>query len=142
MGNNEQMSSQELKIQAMIGRFLESRNAVPRNESVGPHLDEDSFSAFTEGRLSEREAKPMITHLVDCSFCRNVTAELVRMDIAFAETETIAPAAAAEPTRVSDVLSSLFSKIFGSSDGAVFAHHETEESEEEIDAGEKKENNS
>jgi hypothetical protein len=39
----------------------------------------------------------------------------------------------AEPTKVSEVLSGLFSKIFGTTDGAVFAHNETEGSEEDKD---------
>ncbi|MDM7921286.1 MAG: hypothetical protein QUS14_03215 [Pyrinomonadaceae bacterium] len=137
MANNQEMTSEEMKIQAIIGGFLATNKGNMSRESAGPHLDEDSFAAFTEGRLSEREAKPMISHLVDCSFCRNVTVELVRLDAAFAVDEIEVPASSAEPARISDVLAGLFSKIFGSSDGAVFAHHEADEKEREDNEEEK-----
>ena len=133
MANNGEMTSQELKIQAIIGGFLKANKGVTSRESLDGHVDEDTFAAFTEGRLSEREAKPVVSHLVDCTFCRNVTAELLRLDAAFAETEFEAHASQAEPTRISEVLAGLFSKIFGSNDGAVFAHHESEEKDEAND---------
>ncbi|PND82644.1 hypothetical protein C1X11_27985, partial [Escherichia coli] len=72
---------------------------------------------------------------VDCSFCRHVTAELVRLDFAFADQEAAMPATArqSEPTSVSDVLSNLLSRIFGTSDSAVLAHQEPEEEKKEED---------
>jgi hypothetical protein len=131
MENKEYMTPQEAAIQNLVGRFLKARSANNFNRAAdGPHLDQDSLAAFTEGTLSEREAKPIVSHLVDCSFCRHVTAELVRLDMAFAETPaTAAIAETAEPRRVSEVLSGLLSKIFGTTDGAVFAHEEKKEDE-------------
>jgi hypothetical protein len=132
MENKEYMTPQEAAIQNLVGQFLKARSANNFNRAAGgPHLDQDSLAAFTEGTLSEREAKPIVSHLVDCSFCRHITAELIRLDMAFAE----APAATqiaetAEPRRVSEVLSGLLSKIFGTTDGAVFAHEEKKEDEE------------
>lgn len=132
MESKGNINPQEAAMQNLVGRYLIARSAAEFNRAAdGPHLDHDSLAAFTEGGLSEREAKPVVSHLVDCSFCRHVTAELIRLDMAFAEN----PAAAAitetaEPSRVSEVLSGLVSRIFGTTDGAVFAHNEEEEDEE------------
>lgn len=119
-------------MQGLIDRYLASR-ALSESPAQGLHLDEDSLTAFAEGRLSDREAKPMITHLVDCTFCLHVTAELVRLDLHFAP--EIEPARAlvqsAEPSKVSEVLSRLLSRIFGTSDGAVLAYDDKEKKDEE-----------
>lgn len=123
------MNSQEVAMQGLIGSYLKVRSASDRNIPVNsPHLDNDSLAAFTEGSLSALEARPMVSHLVDCSFCRHVTAELIRLDLAFADNPaTVSNTAISEPTKVSAVLNGLLSKIFGTSDGAVFAHSEKDE---------------
>jgi hypothetical protein len=130
---NTQLDPQELKIQGLIDRYLNHRDAALGPDALERHIDQDSLAAFTEGSISEREAAPLVRHLVDCSFCRHITAELVRLDLAFAESPVPESVPSAEPTKVSEVLSGLFSKIFGTTDGAVFAHNETEGSEEDKD---------
>jgi hypothetical protein len=80
-----------------------------------------------------------VSHLVECSFCRHVTSELVRLDLAFADEQVHVAVEESQPSRISEVLSGLFAKIFGTSDSAVFAHHETEEKTE--DKEDKKEEN-
>lgn len=123
---------QALRIQGLIDQYLSSRYQHTTAEAQGMHLDDDSLTAFAEGRLSPREAEPMIGHLVQCSFCRHITADLVRLDLAFAgETEAVRPVESAEPSKISEVLSGLISRIFGTGDEAVFAHHETEEKKED-----------
>jgi hypothetical protein len=89
------------------------------------------LTAFVEGNLSERESTPIVSHLVDCSFCRHVTAELLRLDFAFAGEEAPVRVIESAPTSVSDVLNNLLSRIFGTSDSAVLAHQEPEEKEDE-----------
>jgi len=125
MKNLEKNNAPEAMIESLVGQFLKARSGTEFNRSAeGPHLDHDSLAAFTEGNLSEREARPIVSHLADCSFCRHVTAELIRLDLAFADAPAPAPiATAAEPTKISEVLSGLLSRIFGTSDGAVFAHN-------------------
>lgn len=132
MANNEYTNSQEAAIQNLVGQFLKARSGRELGRAAsGPHLDQDSLAAFTEGTLSEREARPIVSHLVDCSFCLHVTAELVRLDMAFAETPAVVPVAeTAEPRKVSEVLSGLISRIFGTTDGAVFAHEEKNKDDE------------
>ena len=107
MENKGLINPQDIQIQGVIDRYLRSKKASSDN-SIAPdyHLDEDSLSAFTEGNLSRREAQPIVSHLVDCSFCRHVTAELIRLDLAFAG-EEIQPSAVVEsqPSKISEVLS-------------------------------------
>lgn len=134
MENKGLIQSEDLRIQGLVENYLRFRsaNAIVENAK---HLDEDTLTAFVEGNLTERESAPVMRHLVDCSFCRHVTAELVRLDFAFADEETTVPVVArqAEPTSVSDVLSNLLSRIFGTTDSAVLAHQEPEEEKNEED---------
>lgn len=132
MENKGKINPTDLKIQGLIDRYLKVRSANNGNETAQTHLDEDSLAAFAEGNLTYREAQPVVNHLVDCSFCRNITAELVRLDLTFAEhAPPSAAASETQPTKVSEVLSGILSRIFGTNDGAVFAHHEEDQEEEE-----------
>ena len=141
MENKGQMNSQEAMMQGLIGRYLKVRSAETRNLTLtSPHLDTDSLAAFTEGNLSSAEARPMVGHLVDCSFCRHITAELIKLDLAFADNPVTTKAAATnEPSKVSEVLSGLLSRMFGTSDGAVFAHNEKDEEADKQETSEKDE---
>lgn len=137
---NEAQNTQDTKIQGLLGQYLRLRASDRDLTQTGEwHLDDDSLNAFVEGNLSEREAAPMLTHLIDCSFCRHVTAELVKLDLAFAETENVAIVEERQPSSVSEVLSGILSRIFGTSDSAVFAHQESEE--EDPETGKKEERN-
>jgi len=130
MENEIKLNPQEQQIQGLLNRYLASHST--RNTAEGSHIDDDSLSAFVEGTLNRRESDSIVTHLVDCGFCRHTTAELVRLDLAFAAEE--APARiveTAEPSKISEVLSGIFSKIFGTTDGAVFAHEEQKKKEDE-----------
>lgn len=125
-----QLNSKEIRIQGLLDSYLRTSAA---NTELSPeinHLDEDSLTTFVEGNLDELEAKPIITHLADCSFCRHVSAELIRLDTAFSEDTQTAAVISEEPASVGAVLSGILSRIFGTNDAAVFAHNEEDESEE------------
>jgi hypothetical protein len=128
MENTGNKNIEEIRIQGLLDSYLNRQSTVVSTQQN--HLDEDSLAAFVEGNLSERESKPIVSHLVDCSFCRHVTAELVRLDLAFADEQVQAVVEENQPSRISEVLNNLLAKIFGTSDSAVFAHHETEEKTE------------
>ncbi|HLM59380.1 MAG TPA: hypothetical protein VK308_01125 [Pyrinomonadaceae bacterium] len=133
MENKKLISPQDIQIQGVLDRYLRSRNSREDLALQDRHLDEDSLAAFTEGNLSEREAQPIVSHLVDCSFCRHVTAELIRLDSAFADEEVPVAVTENQPSKISEVLSNLFSRIFGANEGAVFAHQEKEEESEKAE---------
>ncbi len=122
-----QMNPKEIQIQGLLDRFLQAKSISNGFETSSEHLDDDTLTTFVEGNLSESEAKPITTHLVNCSFCRHITAELVKLDFAFADDTQVVTATNAKPTKVADVLSGILSRIFGSNDGAVFAHQESDE---------------
>jgi len=130
MENTGKRSADELKIQELLGAFLASRESLKSSAAeTSYHLDEDSLAVFAEGNLSERESMPVISHLVDCGFCRHKTAELVKLDLDFAGADQPMTVADREPSKISEVLSGLLAKIFGTTDEAVFAHHEKKEDE-------------
>lgn len=145
MENMGQMNPQEIRIQGVLDKYLASRSSeTPSASAIGGHIDDDSLAAFTEGNLNARESAPIVRHLIDCSFCRHITAELVRLDLEFAASDDIARPAvrnAEEPAKISEVLSGLLSKIFGTRDGAVFAHNEAEGEESEAAEAESEEKN-
>lgn len=130
MNNKGTTNSEEIKIQGLLDNYLRLNNKNSNSENK-QHLDDDLLTAFVEGNLSLREQKPIVSHLVECSFCRHITSELVKLDLAFAESEVAIANFETQPTKVSEVLSGIFSRLFGSSDGAVFAHQEAEKDEEE-----------
>lgn len=138
MENTEKLQPQEIQIQGLIDRYLKA-NTANNLQVEAQHLDEDTLSAFVEGNLSQRESKPIVGHLVDCSFCRHITAELVRLDLAFAG-EEVQPiiSQSEQPSKISEVLSGLLSRLFGTNDGVVFAHQEDEKKPEDAEKPEDK----
>ena len=130
MENTGKVNPLDIKIQGLLDRFLKVRSAEAGTLKTQDHLDEDILSAFVEGNIKQREAGYVVSHLVDCSFCRNITTELVRLDLAFAGEVQHEPIAENQPTRIADVLNGILNRIFGSNEGAVFAHHEEENTEE------------
>ncbi|MEP6704408.1 MAG: hypothetical protein ABJB34_06355 [Acidobacteriota bacterium] len=126
MDYTNKLGTEELTMQSLLEAFLLSRSSLKSSAAeTSFHVDEDFLAAFTEGNLGERESMPVVSHLVDCGFCRQKTAELVRLGIAFETGEDeIRPMSSAEPHKISEVLSGILSKIFGTAEGAVFAHNE------------------
>jgi hypothetical protein len=133
MESIHQNDPQLIKIQGLLESYLTAREIKRSAESISAgHLDEDSLSAFVEGRISERQSTPVVSHLVDCSFCRHVTTELIRLDASLAENEiSAAPALTKEPSKVSEVLSGILERMFGTGESAVFAHSDEKDEDAE-----------
>ncbi len=96
----------EETIKKLLEVYLVSSSAIPENED---HLDDDVLSAFIEGTLSKRELKPIISHLVKCSFCRHLAAEIIKFDSLISE-ESISQSA--KPTKFSETIKKLLSELF------------------------------
>jgi len=132
MGNTQPNNTETVKIQGILARYLELRSRQTVQSQALAHLDEDSLNAFAEGRLSEREAMPVIDHLTDCSFCRHKTVEMVRLELEFADMNApVQVRETSEPASVASVLNGILSRIFGSGESAVFAHEEPRKNDEE-----------
>lgn len=121
--NRDTKSIRRLIAARLVNHVLEDSAAV---SATGAHPDEDALNSFIEGRLSERESAPFISHLIACGLCRRITAQLTRLDSeldAFSETVT-SPSAEDEPGRLRRFLADLAARVLDSSeDDAVFAYH-------------------
>ncbi|HEX8922843.1 MAG TPA: zf-HC2 domain-containing protein [Pyrinomonadaceae bacterium] len=112
------------RVRRMVHLRLQGRASLASVSPVGSHLDEDALSAFVEGRLSNLESAPLVRHLVGCHSCRNITAQLIRLDTELSgiETENVPPAE--EPGRIRRLLADLAARVLPSSeDDVVFAYH-------------------
>ncbi len=133
MRNNSQIKSEITNIERVLESYLRLKVSSDTINTEGQHLDQDALTAFVESRLTLRETPPIVNHLVKCSFCRHITAELVRLDLAFADDEEVFTVNEKQPSKVSEVLSGLLTRIFGNSDNAVFAHQEKDEESDETE---------
>jgi hypothetical protein len=115
------------RVRRMVQQHLKGRASLATASSVGTHLDEDALSSFVEGRLSQQESAPLVRHLVGCNSCRNITAQLIRLDteLSFTEAEQQPQRhAEEEPGRIRALLAGLASRVLPSSDDdTVFAYH-------------------
>ena len=112
------------RFRRMLHQHLQHRAADALTSKIGSHLDEDALSAFVEGRLSSLESAPIVGHLVGCGSCRNITAQLIRLDSELSSVDAEIPAASEEPGRIRKLLADLASRVLPSSEGdAVFAYH-------------------
>ncbi len=133
-------------IRYMIHQRLQQRALADRMTQATAHLDEDALSAFVEGRLSEAESKPFVSHLVACTYCRRITAQLIRLESELRVNErageTDTPVTPEEPGRIRRLLENLASRVLPSEDEAVFAYHapaEDFQQEDEADRNKEKE---
>lgn len=118
---SDQMSD---RVRRMVHQRLSSRAGVTPASTAGTHLDEDALSAFIEGRLSNLESAPLVRHLVGCGLCRNITAQLVRLDTELSGIETETAPQKEEPGRIRSLLADLAARVFPSTDDdVVFAYH-------------------
>lgn len=132
MKHVKDLSIENARMHDLLDRYFASRRTLKSSAAeTSFHLDEDSLANFVEGSLSRREMEPVVDHLVECRFCLHKTAELVRLDLELAEISPAPADGSAQPVSISTVLSDLFSKIFGTNDGAVFAHEEKKDNEDE-----------
>ena len=132
MEHVKDLSIENARMHDLLDRYFASRRTLKSSAAeTSFHLDEDSLATFVEGTMSLRESGSVVDHLVDCRFCLHKTAELVRLDLELADVNHVALAdTSAQPVSISTVLSDLFSKIFGTSDSAVFAHEEKKDDED------------
>lgn len=118
---SDQMSD---RVRRMVHQRLNSRAGVAPASTVGNHLDEDALSAFIEGRLSHLESTPLVRHLVGCGLCRNITAQLIRLDTEVSGIEAETVPQKEETGRIRSLLADLAARVFPSTeDDVVFAYH-------------------
>lgn len=109
-------------IQFMIHQRLQTNAEV---EALAGHPDEDTLCAFIEGHLEENAASEMVSHLIACSSCRRITAQVTRFDAApDIDEDPVLESEESEPGRFRQMLENLASKVFPSTgEDVVFAYH-------------------
>lgn len=107
------------------------------NLPAGSHVDEDLIAAFVEGRLTDLECKPVLSHLAACGLCRRTSAQFVQLENQI--DDEVSPAGDEEPGRLEALLSKLRSAVPSVGEEVVFAYHseETREAEEPDEAANK-----
>lgn len=116
-------------IHNLIGDYL--RHRVSSDNAEAAHLDDDKLTAFVEGRLNEKELTPVIKHLVDCGFCRKITAQLVKLQEELGEKEMTIPVVVGEPGRVRRFLEGITIRFFGDDEESVYAYHASPEGQDD-----------
>lgn len=112
-------------IRQLIDRRLKTRLPAEVVAHFDGHVDDDSISAFVEGRLDANESAPLISHLVQCSACRHTTAQLVRLESEVEQENE--PAADEGPGRMRSFIDNLAARITPSfEEDAVFAYQNPE----------------
>ena len=109
-------------IREMIDHRLKSLSeAATVDLSSASHLDEDTISAFVEGRLSPGESKPVVAHLTVCRSCRHASAELVRLENQI-DADSAPENLEEEPGRLQAFISNLGSLVPSGGEDVVFAY--------------------
>lgn len=122
------------RVRRLVHQRLQGRASLAPASPVGAHLDEDALSAFVEGRLGSLESAPLIRHLVGCGSCRNITAQLIRLDTELSGVVSETIPQTEEPGRIRRLLADLASRVFpASEDDVVFAYHAPAEDFEKKD---------
>lgn len=97
------------------------------NAPTSSHVDEDLIAAFVEGRLTDTECKPVLSHLAACGLCRRTSAQFVQLEN---QVDDVAADATEEPGRLEALLSRLRSAVPSASEEVVFAYQNSEETRE------------
>lgn len=109
------------RMRAIVAQRLKSVAASElSNLPTGSHVDEDSIAAFVEGRLTDTECKPVLSHLAACGLCRRTSAQFVQLENQI-DADIVTPADE-EPGRLEALLSKLRSAVPSANDEVVFAY--------------------
>ena len=91
------------------------------NVPAGSHVDEDIIAAFVEGRLTDTECKPVLSHLAACGLCRRASAQFVQLENQI-DDEVSAATGGEEPGRLEALLARLRSAVPVANEEVVFAY--------------------
>jgi hypothetical protein len=98
------------------------------NVPAGSHVDEDLIAAFVEGRLTDTEYKPVLSHLAACGLCRRTSAQFVQLENQI--DAEVSPATQDEPGRLEALLARLRSAVPEVNEEVVFAYENPSEEED------------
>lgn len=118
----------------IVARRLKSVAASElSNLPAGAHVDEDLIAAFVEGRLTETECRPVLSHLAACGLCRRTSAQFVQLENQI-DADIVTPADE-EPGRLEALLSRLRSAVPSAHEEVVFAYENPADNESRDKSG-------
>ena len=97
------------------------------NVPAGSHVDEDLIAAFVEGRLTDSECQPVLSHLAACGLCRRTSAQFVQLEN---QIDDVAADATEEPGRLEALFLRLRSAVPAVGEEVVFAYENPPSQEE------------
>ena len=110
------------RIREIVAQRLKSVAASElSNLPAGSHVDEDVIAAFVEGRLTDAECKPVLSHLAACGLCRRTSAQFVQLENQI-DDEIPSATTDEEPGRLEALLSRLRSAVPLANEEVVFAY--------------------
>ena len=116
------------RMREIVGQRLKSVAASElSNLPAGSHVDEDSIAAFVEGRLTDSECKPVLSHLAACGLCRRTSAQFVQLENQI--DDDVSPASDEEPGRLEILIFRLSSVMPSAGEEVVFAYHNSSDDE-------------
>lgn len=123
----QNLNAEHLAIARLVDLRLKSNPEFISNpESSVSHPDSDLVTSFVEGRLEAGDARAIISHLVRCSSCRHLTAQLARTLPEDCEVgNAVMPAETS--SAVDGIIERLRESFAPSSEDAVFAYQETDQ---------------
>jgi anti-sigma factor ChrR (cupin superfamily) len=98
------------------------------NVPAGSHVDEDLIAAFVEGRLTDTECKPVLSHLAACGLCRRTSSQFVQLENQI-DADIVTPADE-EPGRLESLLARLREAVPSADEEVVFAYENPEDESE------------
>ncbi|HEY6119382.1 MAG TPA: hypothetical protein VIV66_05450 [Pyrinomonadaceae bacterium] len=128
MGND--IKKEHETIRFMVRERLKARVVATTELPSENHLDDDTISAFFEGRLGDAESAPVITHLVSCSLCRHMTAQFAQFDADVSAT-TLPVVGEENPTSLRQWFEDFRTGFAGGSTEEVFAYQNPADVSEE-----------
>jgi anti-sigma factor RsiW len=118
----QNLDAEQLAIARMIDLRLKAHQTDLEIDALLSHPDADSMTSFVEGRLEPDDSRALVSHLVKCSSCRQMTAQLARMDDEVGDTVV--------PEKQSPFMDGLLERLrsgFAATEDAVFAYQETDQ---------------
>jgi anti-sigma factor RsiW len=121
--DGKSLDAEQLVIARLIDLRLKSNPAHLETDASLSHPDADSMTSFLEGRLESDDSRALVSHLVQCSSCRHLSAQLARADDEVSD--RVGPEK--ESPFMDGLLDRLRSSFALSTEDAVFAYEEKDQ---------------
>src|SRR5262245_988474 len=113
-----------------MNRLIGARLRARLRDEPAAHPDDDVINAFVEGTLDDAELHSLTTHLVGCSSCLHLTAQLIRLEPEEEEPVSLKPSQD-EPGPLQRFFDRLSDELTPSFEDSVFAYQDPTKADSE-----------